>query len=225
MAAITTINELTIAAIREIARRALPLYFTPVSLTFFTALDLRCSKGQRISALGKRSLVTSPVVAPPSQTIGFRSIGLLSLCLFCADDATTERISALDSINDPLLTKPSGCEMCGRSPAIPRSSGASVWPVRRQGELRCPYRDRQPVVRHPLRRPSSRPRASPARSSRRPAGPSSEPSRNGDDTTDISDGINRRKTSGSNACGRTGGALSTGEIVLLRHPLRPFITA
>lgn len=35
---------------------------------------------------------------------------------------------------------------------------------------------------------------------------------------------NRRRTSGSDPCGRTGGALSTGEIMVLRRPLRPFIT-
>ena len=36
--------------------------------------------------------------------------------------------------------------------------------------------------------------------------------------------FNRRRTSGSDPCGRTGGALSTGEIMVLRQPLRPFIT-
>ena len=56
------------------------------------------------------------------------------------------------------------------------------------------------------------------------AGPSSEPPWDGADTTDTPDGINRRRTSGSDPCGRTGGALSTGEIMVLRHPLRPFIT-
>ena len=81
--------------------------------------------------------------------------------------------------------------------------------------------DRQ---RNPGRGPSSRLRASPAPCTRRPAGPSSEPPRDGADSTDTPDGINRRRTSGSDPCGRTGGALSTGEIMLLRHSLRPFIT-
>ena len=61
-------------------------------------------------------------------------------------------------------------------------------------------------------------RASPAPCTRRPAGLSSEPPRDGADTTDTPDGINRRRTSGSDPCGRTGGALSTGEIMVLRHP-------
>ena len=57
-----------------------------------------------------------------------------------------------------------------------------------------------------------------------PAGLSSEPPRDGADTTDTPDGINRRRTSGSDPCGRTGGALSTGEIMVLRQPFGPFIT-
>ena len=48
-----------------------------------------------------------------------------------------------------------------------------------------------------------------------------EPPRDGADTTDTPDGINRRRTSGSDPCGRTGGALSTGEIMVLRQPLAP----
>ena len=63
MAAITTINELIIAAILAIARRALPLYFASEFLTLFTALDLRCSQGQRVGVLGRGSSVTSAVVA------------------------------------------------------------------------------------------------------------------------------------------------------------------
>ena len=63
-----------------------------------------------------------------------------------------------------------------------------------------------------LWRPSSRPRASPAHCTRRPAAPSSEPPRDWADTTDTPARINRRRTSGSDPCGRTGDALSTGEI-------------
>ncbi len=75
-----------------------------------------------------------------------------------------------------------------------------------------------------LMRSSSRPRASPARSTRRPAGPSSEPPRDGADTTDTPDGIDRRRTSGSGPCGRTGGARSIGEVMVPRQPLRHSIT-
>ena len=75
--------------------------------------------------------------------------------------------------------------------------------------------DRQ---RNPGRGPSSRLRASPAPCTRRPAGLSSEPPRYGADSTDTPDGINRRRTSASDPCGRTGGALSTGEIMLCITP-------
>ncbi len=66
--------------------------------------------------------------------------------------------------------------------------------------------------------------ALPARSTRRRAGPMSEPPRNAADTTDTPNGISPRRTSGSDPCGRTGGARSIGEVIVLRQPLRHSVT-
>ena len=67
-------------------------------------------------------------------------------------------------------------------------------------------------------RPSSRPRASQVRCTRRWAGYSSEPPKDGADTTATPSATSPGKTSGCGPFGRTGSELSTGEIMLLDHP-------
>ena len=82
----------------------------------------------------------------------------------------------------------------------------------------CPRTEPSATTSRPCSsKPSSRPRASPVRCTRRQAEPTSEPPRAAVATTDRPDGSSPRRTSGSDPSERTGGELSTGDIMTRCH--------